>query len=124
MTPQQVEQNIGKKVYGLSDEDMIEEFTLVSAIPPDKKGSPVRQMTLQPAKGDPFRAGIGDFFPSELEALLLASGIIDDLIDRAEEEIESLKTDIAKYKKQQQKAARRIQKLEHLAKVGVASKKS
>ncbi len=116
MNHKEVEGHVGRKVYGLDDAGQIEEFTLVSFEPP-KRGDQIRQITLQPSKGDAFKVGLRDYFTNELEALLDGSRVLDDFVYSAEKEIESLRADIARYKSQQQKFKRRIQKLEHLAKI-------
>lgn len=116
MTPNEVAAHVGRKVYGLGEDGQIEEFTLVSFEDP-KKGDQIRQITLQPPKGDAFKVGLRDYFTNELEALLDASRVLDDFVYSAEKEIESLREAIATYRSQQQKFKRRIQKLEHLAKI-------
>ena len=116
MHHKEVEGHVGRKVYGLGEDGEIEEFILVS-FEPAKRGDQIRQITLQPPKGDPFKSGLRDFFTNELEALLDGSRVLDDFVYSAEKEIESLRADIAKYKTQQQKFKRRISKLEHLAKI-------
>jgi hypothetical protein len=116
MTPKEVETHVGRKVYGLGEDGQLEEFVLMSFEPP-KKGGQIVQITLQPPKGDAFKVGLRDYFTNELEALVDASRVLDDFVYSAEKEIESLREDIANYKAQQQKFKRRIQKLEHLARI-------